>query len=61
MIDSGPHGPGQHGPKEKKRPGPLVLSSGRNGDQVEKEEPQPQVVVAFGLRITNCAPCKPSE
>lgn len=22
----------------------------------EKEEPQPQVVVAFGLRITNCAP-----
>ncbi len=25
-----------------------------------KEEPQPQVVVAFGLRMTNCAPCKSS-
>jgi len=22
------------------------------------EEPQPQVVLAFGLRITNCAPCR---
>jgi len=25
-----------------------------------KEEPHPQVVVALGLRITNCAPCKSS-
>jgi hypothetical protein len=25
------------------------------------EEPQPQVVVAFGLRITNCAPSSPSR
>lgn len=25
-----------------------------------KDDPQPQVVVAFGLRITNCAPSKPS-
>ena len=24
--------------------------------QTEKEEPQPQVVDAFGLRMTNCAP-----
>jgi hypothetical protein len=28
--------------------------------QVEKLEPQPQVVVALGLRITNCAPSRPS-
>ena len=28
--------------------------------QAEKEEPQPQVVVAFGLRITNCAPSRSS-
>ncbi len=26
----------------------------------EKEEPQPHVVCAFGLRITNCEPCKSS-
>ena len=25
-----------------------------------KEEPQPHVVEALGLRITNCAPCNPS-
>ncbi len=25
------------------------------------EEPQPQVVAAFGLRITNCAPSRPSR
>ena len=24
--------------------------------QVENDEPQPQVVAAFGLRMTNCAP-----
>ena len=29
--------------------------------QVEKEEPQPQVVVAFGLRMTNCAPSRSSR
>ena len=23
-----------------------------------KDDPQPQVVLAFGLRITNCAPCR---
>ena len=27
----------------------------------EKEEPQPQVELAFGLRITNCDPSRPSE
>lgn len=29
-------------------------------DQAENEEPQPQVEVALGLRITNCDPSKPS-
>lgn len=28
--------------------------------QTVKEDPQPQVVVAFGLRMTNWAPCSPS-
>ena len=28
--------------------------------QAEKLEPQPQVVVAFGFLITNCAPCRSS-
>ncbi len=30
------------------------------GLQAENEEPQPQVVVAFGFLITNCAPSRPS-
>ena len=29
--------------------------------QAENEDPQPQVVCAFGLRITNCAPSSPSR
>ena len=28
--------------------------------QAEKEEPHPQVDVAFGFLITNCAPSRPS-
>jgi hypothetical protein len=28
--------------------------------QAEKDEPQPQVVTALGLRMTNCAPSSPS-
>jgi hypothetical protein len=28
--------------------------------QTEKLDPQPQVVVAFGFLITNCAPSRPS-
>jgi hypothetical protein len=28
--------------------------------QTEKDEPQPQVVEAFGFRITNCEPSRPS-
>jgi len=27
----------------------------------EKDDPQPQVLVAFGFLITNCAPSSPSE
>ena len=29
--------------------------------QVENDDPQPQVVVAFGLRMTNCAPSRSSR
>ena len=29
-------------------------------DQTEKLDPHPQVVVAFGFLITNCAPSRPS-
>gem|GEM_PF-4349621 len=28
--------------------------------QAENDDPQPQVLVAFGLRITNCEPSSPS-
>jgi hypothetical protein len=28
--------------------------------QAEKEDPQPQVLVAFGFLMTNCAPSRPS-
>lgn len=37
----------------------VVLMIG--GSQIPKEEPQPQVVVALGLRITNCAPSRSSR
>ncbi len=30
-------------------------------NQTEKEDPQPQVVVAFGFLMTNCEPSSPSE
>ena len=33
----------------------------RRGPHIVNEEPQPQVVLAFGLRITNCAPLSDSE
>ena len=32
----------------------------RRHSQAENEDPQPQVVLAFGLRMTNWAPCKSS-
>ena len=56
-----PHGAGSGCHRRKKRLAALFSTSAASGDQVEKEEPQPHVVVAFGLRITNCAPCRPSE
>jgi hypothetical protein len=33
----------------------------RHAGQTVKDEPQPQVVFAFGLRMTNCAPLSDSE
>ena len=42
-------------------PFPPGLDPGRPTDaQTENDDPQPQVVVAFGLRITNCDPSIPS-
>ena len=38
------------------------LRHARPGDQeAVNEDPQPQVVTAFGLRMTNCAPSSPSR
>ena len=36
------------------------LPAWRLGSQTENEEPHPQVVVALGFLMTNCAPCKSS-
>ena len=36
------------------------LRRARGERQTEKLDPQPQVVVAFGFLITNCAPSRPS-
>ncbi len=36
---------------------PFVVET---GSQAEKLDPQPQVVVAFGFLMTNCAPCRSS-
>ena len=38
----------------------LGIPNSISGGHTENDEPQPQVVEAFGLRITNCAPSKPS-
>ncbi len=38
-----------------------VRHDGGSAHQVEKDEPHPQVVWAFGLRITNCAPSRSSR
>ena len=35
-------------------------TGGTGGNQVEKLEPHPQVVVALGFLMTNCAPCRSS-
>lgn len=41
----------------------VFISPPRGADvtHTENEEPQPQVLVAFGFLITNCAPSRPSE
>ena len=38
----------------------LPFRAGLRTRQAEKLDPQPQVVVAFGFLITNCAPSRPS-
>ena len=37
------------------------VAEGEQVHQAEKLLPQPQVVLAFGLRMTNCAPCRLSR
>ena len=49
-------GPTECQKKPPKRGGLL----GARGIQVENDEPQPQVVVALGFLMTNCAPSSPS-
>ena len=44
----------------KKKPGEARAPPGENDAQAEKDEPQPQVVTALGLRMTNWAPSRPS-
>jgi len=39
----------------------VVRGAGMSVRQTEKDEPQPQVLVAFGFLMTNCAPSRPSE
>jgi hypothetical protein len=36
----------------------LTRHAFRDARYAENELPQPQVVLAFGLRIENCAPCR---
>jgi hypothetical protein len=47
--------------QQKKRAASAALLINTDVDQAENDDPQPQVEVAFGLRITNCDPSKPSE
>ena len=47
-------------PKEKRSRMGSVSALRRKSRQAEKLDPQPQVVVAFGFLITNCAPSSPS-
>ena len=44
---------------KKARTKPRFLNV-RKKDQAENDDPQPQVVVAFGFLITNCAPSRSS-
>ena len=45
---------------ETTRAAEAALANAGKSTQAEKLEPQPQVVVAFGFLITNCAPCRSS-
>lgn len=48
---------------EPSRPFPKTLNKSLNFSEqnyTENDDPQPQVVDAFGLRMTNCAPCRSS-
>ena len=45
-----------HAVEDQAESGEGVALRSRAHVQAENEEPQPQVVFAFGLRITNCAP-----
>ena len=51
-------------PAVKKPPAGGFSTNGVDADRAEtqtvKLDPQPQVVVAFGLRMTNCAPSRSS-
>ena len=47
-------------PQRPCHPGKRTGSSKPVGDQTEKDEPQPQVVDAFGFLMTNCAPSRSS-
>src|SRR5207247_2544816 len=54
-----------HGELLRKKPaktkrGPSAPASGSQWTYAEKDEPQPQVLVALGFLITNCAPSRPS-
>ena len=47
-------------PKRTGPHGPRFRASTETTGQAEKLDPQPQVVVAFGFLMTNCAPSRPS-
>ncbi|KOS92330.1 hypothetical protein DM47_2042 [Burkholderia mallei] len=53
--------PSPHGRDPGKKNGaPSPVFIGRTSVQTENDEPQPQVVVAFGFLMTNCAPFRSS-
>lgn len=45
---------------EKENTGAACASFGK-GSQAENDDPQPQVLVAFGFMTTNCAPFRSSR
>ena len=46
--------------RQQKSADPAALFECAKTGQAENDEPQPQVVVAFGFLITNCAPSRSS-